>query len=66
MTFLQQGRRTNVADTGAKALLHGQDLVYDLVRPQVARKAALACRAERAPHWAADLCSPPVVSLMHP
>ena len=48
-------KRTDIADSGAHLLLDGQDLVDDLVRLQVAGKAALAGRAERAPHGAADL-----------
>ena len=46
---------TNIADTCAHALLHCHDLVYDLVLPQVPSEAALASRAEGAPHGAADL-----------
>ena len=46
---------TDVADSGAKCLLDSQDLVHNFVGLQVASKAALACRAEGAPHWATHL-----------
>ena len=46
---------TNIADARAHALLHCHDLVDDLMLPQVPGEAALAGRAEGAPHGAADL-----------
>ena len=53
---------TNIADARAHALLHGHDLVDDLVLPQVPGEAALAGRAEGAPHGAADLHAQPLPS----
>jgi hypothetical protein len=48
-------RLTDVADALAKGLLHGEHLVHDLVRRQVAREAAGAGRTEAAAHGAAHL-----------